>query len=662
MQRKNKPSITDIHKDTSSELRFLAPKKKLKKKTKTSFWVVGFFLLIAVVVTGRLTILQYGALKSSEKITNQLLEAKTALREFDPEMAKLAFENIDTEVKEVTGNVQELRIDKIIGFFTEFKHVPSILSSLLGLSSSAVNITDDIVYLKNNSLELMMSSGGKELIVRLEELSRKIELLVENVNKLEEYSQDFDIVSGQDLFALKADLVRNAEALDSLIGFLKNNRRHIVVLFTNESEMRPGGGFIGSFAHVQIDNGSVSNITTTDVYDPDGQIDIKVVPPEPMQSITPDWETRDSNWFFNFPTSAAKVIYFLNNSKIYSEQNITFDGVISMNTKVFTDILRAVGPVELAEYDLTITHENFLEEIQEEVESGDDNRLRGEPKRILKVLTPIVLERINSLSEESKVQLMKSFQHHIQKKNLMAFTKNKSLEFYLRTVGLAGDVYLPKRNIISEYLAVVNANIAGHKTDAYIKQSIHLSSRVNISGEIRNELSITRTHSGDDRDEWWYNALNKNYLQVYTTLGSVVTKVTGRSPWPRTPNRGYVGYIVDKELGEIESTTSYLREYGVDRSIAFDKTVYSAWFNTPAGEAKTFRIEYINPQKLPISSKLPYEFVFEKQSGADTELIFEITAPVGYKWKESDNSLFSYTSSDPDSRVIIRLTLLPLSQ
>ena len=148
----------------------------------------------------------------------------------------------------------------------------------------------------------------------------------------------------------------------------------------------------------------MKELSVNDIYWPDHpkNFDLKVIPPEPIQILSKDWGARDGNWFFDFPTSAERVMTFLEASKIYKEKSVTFEGAISLNTFVVESMLEATGPISLPEYNLTISKDNFLEEIQREVEIGQDKKAGENPKKILTFVAPILIEKLQFLPDEAK--------------------------------------------------------------------------------------------------------------------------------------------------------------------------------------------------------------------------------------------------------------------
>lgn len=56
--------------------------------------------------------------------------------------------------------------------------------------------------------------------------------------------------------------------LDMILGFDEPQR--YLVLLQNNNEIRPTGGFPGSYAALTIDKGKITDFKVDDVYNPDG--------------------------------------------------------------------------------------------------------------------------------------------------------------------------------------------------------------------------------------------------------------------------------------------------------------------------------------------------------------------------------------------------------
>ncbi|MDD5464158.1 MAG: DUF4012 domain-containing protein, partial [Candidatus Moranbacteria bacterium] len=189
-----------------------------------------------------------------------------------------------------------------------------------------------------------------------------------------------DLLSAMDLF------LNNSHILADLLG--GNGPRKYLFLFQNNSEMRATGGFIGSYGLLDISNGHVKNFFIDGIFNPDGQLKDKIVPPFPIQKISASWSMHDSNWFADFPMSAKKAISFYEKTG-----GPTADGVITLTPTVMQKLLEITGPIEMPEYEVTLDSKNFIELTQFKVEVDYDKE-ENKPKKILSDLAPMVLEKL----------------------------------------------------------------------------------------------------------------------------------------------------------------------------------------------------------------------------------------------------------------------------
>ena len=471
----------------------------------------------------------------------------------------------------------------------------------------------------------------------MENLNRNLEKLAAVSQKIKNQSGQLQKISSQTASLLgsfdenylraSVDLYKAREWLAALIALLKSpDEQHFLLIFQNPSEMRPAGGFIGSHADIALEKGSVKSLNVDDIYNADRQMDLKIVPPKQLQSITARWGARDANWFFDFPTSAAKVIYFLENSKLYQSRGIAFFGAAAINVNVLESLLEITGSIEVPQYQMTLSSENFLREVQYEVEAGRDKKPGQNPKKILSVITPFLLEKLSGLSGEQKTEVIKMLQYHLQNKDIMFYFKNLELQDFAAEIGAAGEVFSLPDDYSGDYLAVVNANIASGKTDAFIRQKIILDSELQGDGSVKNHLAIERTHSGQNEKDWWYRTENKNFIKIMTP--------------PRASLQSLTNHSSQAETGQ-ESGKNY----------------FAAWFNLKAGAKKTLELKYDLPRQATVQNGAAYQFIFEKQSGVNGSLEYTVAAPIGYVWKETKTDIFRFQTENPKAREIINLTL-----
>lgn len=645
---------------------------------KTAFGWTFFAITVFIIGALAAVFFNFRSVKSvfiegAEKIAQNFSNSVTAIRGFKPQEAFHSLEsnraelsNLNNVLKRGYGNEFLQAIGNIL---PKFKDAGGLLGKVTELNMNFLYLADALSTLQTDGFRYFRSDGEKLLktISEVRELIRRMIEQIESVRNtianLRDFSQSFgeldSAVSGE-YIKYSAELHRLDRFLGGLLELLSGSEKHIIVLFQNTSEIRPGGGFVGSYTDLTIGNGQLVNIDVRDVYDSDGQLDLKVVPPSEIKTMSQNWGARDANWFFDFPTSAKAILYFLENSKMYGEKNISFEGVLGVNINVFESVLDSIGPIALEEYQLVLNKDNFLKELRSEIEASRDKKTE-QPKRILKVLAPLVLERIQTLPQGQLQKLVEKTSDHITRKDVMVYMKNSDMAQFISASQADGSVYQLPNNFWGTYLAFVNANIAGGKTDAFISQEIETRIDLDTSGGAFTDLSVTRSHTGDKEKDPWWRATNKNFVQVYANPGSTLVSIKGNDIKNIVSRYDYDanGYERYPDLETIELTKIFSSVYKAWAMQAFGKSVFGTWFNVPAGETKTieFRYQTAGDNKLDIQSGKVYTFIFERQSGVNSKLNVTISAPLGYYWRESKSPIFSYENNDLESRVFLYLTL-----
>ena len=410
-----------------------------------------------------------------------------------------------------------------------------------------------------------------------------------------------------------------------------------------------------------VNKGSVESIKVDDIYTPDRHSSYKVVPPTQLQSITPGWGARDANWFFDYPTSAEKVLEFLEASDLYAPQGVKFDGAIAINAKVISDLLGIVGPIELPDYGVTLTKDNFMLTVRDQIEEARDENPKENPKQILGEAAPILIERLQNATSDQKGQIILDILSRAASKDIQFYFRDKILQSFVEQTPFSGKVFDIPAVFGGDYLAVVDSNVAGGKADLFVKQSIKINSQIFEDGKISNDVTVTREHSGENQTEPLYRAEDQNYIKIFTLPGSEAQFVEGVTPKTVKPIVDYENsdYSIDSVLASVEDTHKTVSGLGIDQYIESGKTVFGAWFSTSAGDTNTFKLLY-NTSGAVVHNDARYKFVFDKQSGVDSSLDYKVSAPAGYTWQESGSSLYEYHNDGTamPARVSISLTLV----
>jgi hypothetical protein len=656
-----------------------APPKERHTARRVFWGIVGFMFAgagaITVLVALNFSDFKASAIAKGEIIATNIIESAEHLKELDASTAKKKLQQNQTELAEIESFIKKARGETLAiglgGIFPAIRDGLGLIKNISTFNVSLIALTETVADLQTNGFAYFQN-GGRSLINGLTRTKTLLGGLITDASQIQNKTarlKNAATLIGATHERLSDEYVTYAsqfhlwdEALESIIAFLDTKvDRQILLLFQNNSEMRPAGGFIGSYGVLTVNEGQMANLEVQDIYWPDHpmNVDVKVIPPKPLQNITTDWGARDANWFFDFPTSARSVSYFLENSRVYKEPSITFDGVIAINTNVLGTLLKAVGPIPVEEYELVITDQNFLEELQREVETGKDKSAGDNPKKILSVVAPELIERLDFITTEQKTELQDALIDHVKRKDIMITINDSKIANLLETFGLDGAVQKLPQQFWGSYLAVVNANIAGGKSDAFTDQYIAARVDVATDGSAFTDVQVIRTHKGGSEKDWWYNADNQSYIQIYTNPNTELVSLEGNTAKRQKITNYGAEYTTSSLVTVIEETITPLVDFNAESMKAFGKHVVAAWLTTKGGETSTLHARYHTraENEFIVRDGKVYRFIFEKQSGANTTLKVTIQAPLGYIWQESEDSVFTFETQNPLARETLDLHL-----
>lgn len=437
--------------------------------------------------------------------------------------------------------------------------------------------------------------------------------------------------------ALLGNYIEHQSLFEELLG--AHGPRTYLFLFQNNQELRATGGFIGSYALLDVNAGKLRRFFVDGIFNPDGQLKENIVPPKPIQKISAGWSLHDSNWFPNFPTSAEKAMFFYEKTG-----GPTVDGIITLTPEVLGRLLTFVGSVTLPEYGVTIDANNFLSIIQEEVEVKYDKE-ENDPKRILGDLTETLLRRFLSFDHPQETwKLGNMLADLLNERHILIYSRNAEVEQLIRTAGWSGEVLSPPH----DYLSVIHTNINGYKTDGVVDEVIHHEADIQSDGRIIDTVTITRTHRGGNTPYEWWNKVNADYLRVYVPNGSKLLSADGMTrEFPEAPlDYEALGFRRDADIEREENEMRIDEGTGTRISTDAGKTVFGNWVYVSPGESVTVRYVYEIPLRIGLQASQisneaeGYSVLFQKQSGTiGSTLKGVIRYPEGLKpvWQTPEN-------------------------
>lgn len=517
---------------------------------------------------------------------------------------------------------------------TENKESISLLKIFQDSNQNIAKIAAELDELEGNLNEINLEDIPEEQRTRFIELKKKLP----EINKF------------------FVGFIEEGKILTDVLG--GNGPRKYLFLFQNNQEMRATGGFIGTYAVLDIFDGNAKNFFMDGIFNPDGQLREKIIPPIPIQKISANWSLHDSNWFPDFPMSAEKAAWFYEKTG-----GPTVDGVITMTPTIMRKLLEITGPIEMPEYNLTIDKDNFLENIQTEVEVNYDKEL-NQPKKILADLAPKILDRIFNARDISDIaKTMSALLTSLNEKHILIYSKNYAIEKMLSANGWSGEILDTRK----DYLSVINTNINGFKTDGVIDEKIEHKAEIQTDGSIIDTVSITRRHNGGGTPYEWWNKVNADYMRVYVPKGSKLISVSGQIKEFNSPPIDYkaLGFKQDPQVGMENDSTVIDEESGTRIYEDAGKTVFANWTYVSPQESMTIAYSYLLPFKLDTNLTTnpadAYSLLAQKQSGSvGSEFSSKIIYPDFYKiiWQYPEQDIInSFDQEEKQSAMELKTDL-----
>jgi hypothetical protein len=628
-----------------------------RKPLKTALSFMAISLFVAVII-GSVS-LASKSLKIKERVLGS---------------SQTGYENLNSAIDSIKNQnfeASSLEFDKAYKTFSQASEELSSIGDIF------IDVSKYVPYVSKLSSGKNMVDAGKHISLAGQALSQAIETMKSLKNPLSESGNDISLLdvfesTKKTLKTARSELEDTQKCLDgvkvddlpqdkqsqflelknklpvilaSLDNFFDNSNiftdilggngpRKYLFLFQNNSEMRATGGFIGSYGLLDISNGRIRNFKINGIFDPDGQLQEKIVPPIPIQKISAAWSLHDSNWFPDFPASAEEAISFFEKTG-----GPTADGVITLTPTVMQKLLEVTGPIEMPDYDLTLDSNNFIEKTQDQVEVKDKDK--NNPKQILSDLAPILLDKLfNAKDIDTVSKTVSVLSGALNEKQILIYSQNKDLEKLISNQGWSGEVL----NTSKDYLSVINSNINGYKTDAVIKESIVHQAEIQSDGTIIDTVAITRNHTGGDSQYDWYNQVNADYMRVYVPKGSKLISAEGQTREIDNPPLDYaaLNFKRDPKIQQ-EEQNAIVDDSGTRIYDESGKTVFANWVYVSPKESVTVTYKYLLPFKINVNQQKiadSYSLLAQKQSGSPgSQFASTINYPKNYSisWDSPDS-------------------------
>ncbi|MDD5147378.1 MAG: DUF4012 domain-containing protein [Candidatus Daviesbacteria bacterium] len=408
--------------------------------------------------------------------------------------------------------------------------------------------------------------------------------------------------------SLYTNLVGKAQAMSILLPKLTglDGSKTYLILLQNNMELRPGGGFIGSFAKVSFEGGKLKNLDVNDIYAIDGNLAIHVEPPKEIKEDLgqKDWFLRDCNWEPDFPTNARQAEWFYT-----KETGERVEGVVALDVSAIEGLLDIVGPLDLPDYNEKITADNLFERAISHSELSFFPGSQAK-KSFLTALANQLFNKIFFLPQTDWPGIISALGKGLDEKHISIYLNDTKLFSYLAAQRWIHD--LPRQSTQkNDFLSVVEANLGANKANYYLDKNYKLETVVGKEGEIQHRLRINYINRSPS--DAFPGGKYKNRMRVYLPFGSKLL----RALWGE---------------GDITKDVTGFVDYG--------RSGYSMLLELLPKEQKTLVLDYSVPVKLEFQDrKSVYRLDIIKQAGTLKDpLQWTITYPINYQLVSSQVS------------------------
>lgn len=445
------------------------------------------------------------------------------------------------------------------------------------------------------------------------------------------------LVAAKDVIENAANLFVNAQPLlvnlPKLLGYPTEKR--YLVIFQNDKELRPTGGFMTAYAQFRFVNGKAILEKSDDIYALDAALSKKYPAPREILTYLPGvyaLNIRDSNLSPDFKLSMGQFEQMYNTTGGHEH----IDGILTMDTHVLVEALKILGPIGAngrvfsAENDKRCDCAKAIYEL-EDYSTRPVNYVRDARKDEIGNLLHTMLQMALGVSPSKYWgSLFQMLITEIQGKHVQAYMHDPDAQKAMESFNMAGRIMTASESAAVlkykegqswDYLHINEANMGGAKSNMFVSEKI--TKDVSVSGDtVTTKLTIDYKnpyHGSDcglESGGLCLNAPLRNWIRVYVPSGSTLSESKGtQSP---------------KDGKAVPMTTSE----------SLGKTVFEGFLTVnPLGTAQ-LTLTYSSPVK-GIGGK--YRLLMQRQSGAsDQDFILKLNGKTRVNGKLLSDTEFTF--------------------
>lgn len=397
-------------------------------------------------------------------------------------------------------------------------------------------------------IALMLETLG-QITPQLDEIATKVEAAQVAVSEIdpEDYPTDLmgypvrsyvnqlhAAVEGAQLALTDARPV--IEQLPAMAG-AQGDRKKYLIIFQNDNELRPTGGFMTAYAVVYVEDGKVTPEKSDDIYELDQRFANKPPIPEELgKYLTTEsrWNLRDMNIDPNFANSMETFYSYYSNIRGEPDD---IDGIIAVDTELLSDIVEILGPVEVpgygtftAEIDPRCDCSQIIYALSEIIDRPTPY-IREDRKGILAPMMQAIIAKTYATSRDKWPKLATLLWDSIQGRHTQFYFLDEKTQEAALVINAAG--IIPQVPDEGDYLTVIDANLGGAKSNLFVEMSGEHEIQSIEDGKLTKQVELTyrNTHPASncnlEAGLLCLNANLNNWTRWYVPKGIELLDVQG---------------------------------------------------------------------------------------------------------------------------------------
>lgn len=311
------------------------------------------------------------------------------------------------------------------------------------------------------------------------------------------------------------DIKKLLQILPSIMG--SSQLKTYLILFQNDKELRPTGGFLTAYALAYVKNGRIERVTSEDIYHLDARISQHPAVPQILAQYlkVKEYFIRDSNLSPDFKVSAQEFYRLWQRASGVPK----VDGIFALDTIFVENLLSVLGPVSVPGYNKPFTKDNVVYQL--ELYTNIVNKFQPERKDLIGVLMQSILQKGFDASKEQWGDLFNVALQSAQKKHLLFYFFDDEAQNLAEKYNFAGRI---KTDFDGDYLHINDSNFAGRKANWYVTEQIIKKSR-NQQNKVISTVTIDYHNTGNYNAEW--NTGYRDWVRIYVPKGSKLISADG---------------------------------------------------------------------------------------------------------------------------------------